>query len=167
MMFTVYSVFNQYKAQKRSRPWRTLAIAWHYHGNRACRYRMRPQYKACLFPLLVTTHQELGGSTSTLHHRTGEIEEWTLHHRTGENHHPGPEERAEDTTRTLPSQTSKLNLLFGADAPYLLLRRRAKSTPAPARRIYCASAPNLLLPQRTESTLAPACRICFGAGAPN
>jgi hypothetical protein len=99
-------------------------------------------YKACLFPLLVTTHQELGGSTSTLHHRTGEIEEWTLHHRTGEieewtlhhrtgeNHHPGPEERAEDTARILPSQTSELNLLFGGDAPVL------RNHSAPARQNY-------------------------------
>jgi hypothetical protein len=77
-------------------------------------------YKVCLFPLLVTPHQDLGESTSTFHHRTGEFEEWTLHHRTGENHHTGTEERAEDTSRTLPSQTSKLNLL--------LVRQNAKST---------------------------------------
>jgi hypothetical protein len=46
-----------------------------YHDNRACRYEWRPLYKACLFPLLFTTHQEPGESTSTLHHQTGEIEE--------------------------------------------------------------------------------------------
>jgi hypothetical protein len=82
-----------------------LADFGHCHGNRT-----EPgPYKICLFPLLFTHHQDLGGSTSALHHRTGEIEEWTLHHQTREIHHQGPEERTEDTTRTLPSQTSKLN----------------------------------------------------------
>jgi hypothetical protein len=34
-----------------------------------------PLQKVCLFPLPFNMHQEPGESTSTLHHRTGEIEE--------------------------------------------------------------------------------------------